>query len=47
MQYQAVILNFDKRSVQYLPVSEVSAPKKAVITTASGGTPPPPDDKKH
>jgi hypothetical protein len=46
MQYQAVILNFDKRSVQYVPVSDVSAPKKAVVTTASGGTPPP-DDKKH
>ncbi len=45
MQYQAVIVNFDRKSVEYIAAKDVQTPKKAVAS-ASGSTPPPVDKSK-
>jgi hypothetical protein len=42
MKYQAVILNFDQRSVEYIPAQKLRAPKMPVAAAASGSTPPAP-----
>jgi hypothetical protein len=39
MNYKAVILNFDKKTVDYVAPKDVPKPKKSV-TTVSGTTPP-------
>jgi hypothetical protein len=41
MRYQAVILNFDKKTVEYVAPRDVPTPKKAV-RSASGSNPPAP-----
>jgi hypothetical protein len=41
MKYQAVILNFDRKTVQYVAPKDVSEHKKAV-TSVSGSNPPAP-----
>lgn len=45
MQYQAVIVNFDRKSAEYVTLKSMRAPTKAVAS-ASGSTPPPPSGKK-
>ena len=40
MQYQGVILNLDKKTVEYVAPRDVRTPKKAV-TAVSGSSPPP------
>ncbi|HEY2936715.1 MAG TPA: hypothetical protein VGJ25_08945 [Gaiellaceae bacterium] len=45
MKYQAVILNFDKKTVEYVAPQDMPAPKQKLVTTVSGSTPPRP--KKH
>ena len=42
MQYQAVVVNFDRKSVEYIAAKDVRTPKKAVAS-ATGSTPPPSD----
>lgn len=39
MKYRAVILNFDRRTVQYVAQKEVPQQRKAV-TSVSGSSPP-------
>jgi hypothetical protein len=41
MKYQAVIVNFDRKTVEYVSAVKVPQPKKVAVTTASGSTPPP------
>lgn len=41
MQYQGVILNFDKKTVQYVEPRDVPTPKKAA-TAVTGSSPPSP-----
>jgi hypothetical protein len=41
MKYQAVVVNFDRKTVQYVSVDKMPQPKKTTVTTASGSTPPP------
>lgn len=45
MKYQAVILNFDRRSVKYVSAQNLPAPKKTVAA-ASGSTPPMPKRRR-
>lgn len=40
MKYQAVILNFDTKTVEYVAPKDVPKPKKAV-RSVSGSNPPP------
>jgi hypothetical protein len=42
LQYKAVILNFDRRTVKYVPVDNVPAAKRTAIASSSGSTPPQP-----
>ena len=39
MKYKAVILNFDRRTVEYVSPKDVPKPKK-VVTTVSRSAPP-------
>jgi hypothetical protein len=45
MKYQAVILNFDQRSVKYVAAQNLRPTKKAAIA-ASGSTPPAPKRRR-
>jgi hypothetical protein len=41
MKYNAVILNFDRKTVNYVPVKDVpTKPSKTMVASASGSTPP-------
>jgi hypothetical protein len=40
VRYQAVILNFDRGTVDYVSVQDMPKPKH-VVATASGSSPPP------
>jgi hypothetical protein len=41
MKYQAVIVNFDRKTVEYVSADKMPKPKKALVAVASGSTPPP------
>jgi len=40
MKYQAVILNFDRKTVQYVAPKDVPRPTKKAVTASSGTNPP-------